>query len=401
MKHRFAALTALVVLGACGEEPMGPSASLDVAPAFDVVSNVYTSGSHVTTWDPIFPAAAYDNWGTTVCTSRPLVGLDAGWVNPHNAFVLGGHPWANSYFTAPWINAWSNLTSQGPGGHNWTKYETQVSGNGGFVIRLLADNCSWIYLDGTLVGVQGTDLAANSYGLTLNGSHTLTFVIFDGGGAAGGKFRLETTSNPPPPLNPDLDNDGYPNVDDAFPLDPTEWADSDGDGYGDNSDAFPNDPTRWEPIVDADGDGIADDVDNCSAIANADQTDTDADGQGDACDPDDDNDGLSDADEAAAGTDPLDPDTDDDGVQDGADAFPLSNLSPTCTIRGCDSGVANRILPDGATFNDLIGAAYAAANGNHGAFVNAVTKLADGWKKAGLISGREQGAITSCAARSK
>ncbi|MEA1053119.1 thrombospondin type 3 repeat-containing protein, partial [Lamprobacter modestohalophilus] len=38
----------------------------------------------------------------------------------------------------------------------------------------------------------------------------------------------------------DDDNDGHPDNVDAFPLDPTEWADSDGDGIGDNADPFPN-----------------------------------------------------------------------------------------------------------------------------------------------------------------
>jgi hypothetical protein len=50
--------------------------------------------------------------------------------------------------------------------------------------------------------------------------------------------------------------------------------------------------------------------------------DSDGDGIPDAQDPDDDNDGLSDSDEAAAGTDPYNPDTDGDGVNDGEDAFP-------------------------------------------------------------------------------
>jgi YVTN family beta-propeller protein len=45
----------------------------------------------------------------------------------------------------------------------------------------------------------------------------------------------------------DTDGDGVPDATDAFPNDPTEWADSDGDGHGDNSDAFPNDPTKWLP----------------------------------------------------------------------------------------------------------------------------------------------------------
>lgn len=42
----------------------------------------------------------------------------------------------------------------------------------------------------------------------------------------------------------DDDNDGVDDVDDAFPLDPSETTDSDGDGIGDNSDPFPNDPTN-------------------------------------------------------------------------------------------------------------------------------------------------------------
>ena len=42
-------------------------------------------------------------------------------------------------------------------------------------------------------------------------------------------------------------------------------------------------------------------------------------GLGDACDPDDDNDGLTDIEEAALGTNRLLADTDNDGVNDGAE----------------------------------------------------------------------------------
>jgi beta propeller repeat protein len=72
-----------------------------------------------------------------------------------------------------------------------------------------------------------------------------------------------------PAYNPlDRDNDGYPDVVDAFPLDPSEWMDTDGDGIGDNSDL------------------------------------------------DDDQDGLTDVEEAILGTNPLKTDTDGDGWSD-------------------------------------------------------------------------------------
>ena len=97
-------------------------------------------------------------------------------------------------------------------------------------------------------------------------------------------------------LDADDDGDGVDDVDDAFPLDATEWTDADGDGVGDNADMFPDDGTEWS---DADSDGI-----------------------GDQADADDDNDGVADADDAF----PLDAaesaDADGDGVGDNADAFP-------------------------------------------------------------------------------
>ncbi len=280
---------------------------------------VYTSGSHVQTWDPILPDAAYANWETTVCTPTPIVGLDANWLNPHGAYQFGTnvHPWQpHAGFIAQWINAWANLNSKGPSGHNWTRYSTVVEGNGDFVLNLLADNCSWVYLDDTLVGFQAEEATTGTFPVSLDGQHRLDFIIFDGGGLAGGMYRLET------------------NIDTVF--------------------------------------------------------------------PDSDNDDLTDAEELLYGTDPYNWDTDGDGISDGDEVANGTNpLVAEVVVSGtCVTTVANQVLSNGATFNDLIATARAAAR-NHGQFVNAVTQLAAGWRNAGLISGRDHGAITSCVARSK
>ena len=53
----------------------------------------------------------------------------------------------------------------------------------------------------------------------------------------------------------DSDDDGTPDINDAFPTDPTETTDTDNDGSGDNSDAFPDNNAAF---IDNDGDGQPD-----------------------------------------------------------------------------------------------------------------------------------------------
>ena len=193
----------------------------------DVCDNLYTSGTHVTTWNtiPQTPELSGDGVGSGLgkaCNLVPAVGLDANWTNPKGAFAVGPATFENwSGFSATWINAWPSRQSGDmvPGGayngaqygaanakaQNWTRYQTKVSGNGSFVLNLHADNCSWIYLSDEngnnpqLVGVQ-LDSNPGAYGVTLNGIHTLDFIVYDGGGESGGKYRLLATTNPPPPL---------------------------------------------------------------------------------------------------------------------------------------------------------------------------------------------------------
>ena len=96
--------------------------------------------------------------------------------------------------------------------------------------------------------------------------------------------------------------------------------------------------------IDADADRVFNDIDNCPHYANPLQDNNDADAEGDVCDMDDDNDGLSDIDEAALGSDPFDPDTDSDSVIDGSDNCLLSsNAAQTDTD---NDGYGNQCDPD-------------------------------------------------------
>ena len=173
----------------------------------------------------------------------------------------------------------------------------------------------------------------------------------------------------------DDDNDGIIDLDDAFPMDPSEQLDLDGDGYGDNSD-LDDDGDGWLDVtevicanaggmgdarnanvmpidtetspgadgiygtdddmpdviigdgvcnaidIDDDDDGWPDEIDIFS-LDPTEWSDFDNDGLGDNEDIDDDNDLLSDFTEIQIGTDPKNSDTDSDDYSDSVDIFPL------------------------------------------------------------------------------
>ena len=121
----------------------------------------------------------------------------------------------------------------------------------------------------------------------------------------------------------DEDGDGFLDLDDAFPEDPTEWLDTDSDGVGNNAD------------LDDDGDGVPDASDQYPLISLNGALDSDQDGIPDTCDvacrsagmaadTDDDNDGIADAQDYY----PLIPigdrlDTDGDGIPNDCDSVCL------------------------------------------------------------------------------
>ena len=92
-------------------------------------------------------------------------------------------------------------------------------------------------------------------------------------------------------------------------------------------------------------------------------------------------------------------DVDGDGVPDAQDACPSSNLSPTVIIDGCHSGVSNTLFASGCTASDLVAQCGVGAS-NHGQFVSCVARLTTALKKQGSITGKQEGAIQSCAGKS-
>lgn len=195
-----------------------------------------------------------------------------------------------------------------------------------------------------LIGIHSADLDND-------GCHDLEDLDEDGDGLSNSQEDSLGTD----PRDPDSDDDLVIDGEDAFPLDPLEWADTDGDGCGDNSDAFPLDdsecldtdedgygdnqdafPTDESEWMDSDGDGYGNNRDVCplesgNSLIPEGCPDRDGDGFGDNVDlfpndPEDwadmDNDSVGDNRDLFP-TDPTDwADRDNDSYGDNRDAFP-------------------------------------------------------------------------------
>ncbi len=249
--------------------------------------------------------------------------------------------------------------------------DVSLDGNGNLIIPWglidngSSDNCtinnfSILSLDGGTIFIdqQNLVLKQKNYGRNqtkksscdLLGTMKAVFLITDSSGnTASTTFNLTITDdlnscnlvNPPNDENNaplDTDQDGVIDLEDAFPLDPAEWADNDKDGIGNNADP------------DDDNDGFFDDIERLAGTDPLDflskPLDTDQDGIINLLDLDDDNDGFEDILELEVGTDPLDVnsfplDTDQDRIIDFFDEDDDNDGQSDATELQCGSDPLN------------------------------------------------------------
>lgn len=242
------------------------------------------------------------------------------------------------------------------------------------------------------IGPMGLPITSDTNSLNINGIENIVafFVVdnpdMDGDGCLNTDEILAGTD----PNNPDSDGDGDNDcieigADPANPIDTdgdgvidaleSSIIDTDGDGVMDEQDPANTDPCIPNPnagLCDQDLDGLTN-AEETTAGTNPTNPDTDDDGINDGdevtagsdpldpCDPDDssidcqtdtDGDGLTDAQEGLLGTDPTNPDTDGDGINDGVEVGngtnPLDECDPNSLGENCINGI---YLPTGFSPN--------------------------------------------------
>lgn len=169
----------------------------------------------------------------------------------------------------------------------------------------------------SLLGPDGTYSVSDNPDSNVNVGNNDPYVPLDPAPVYDDTTYVEPVENAPVDTATalDSDNDGIADADEAniYGTDPYNW-DTDGDGLGDGEEAF---VTGTSPVTWDDTSGTA--ASDGSTDAAASELATDSAATGDAA-ADSDGDRLTDADEAALGTDPGNPDTDGDGYYDGDEA---------------------------------------------------------------------------------
>ncbi|MDP6870198.1 MAG: hypothetical protein QGI21_05445 [Candidatus Poseidoniaceae archaeon] len=286
----------------------------------------------------------YDSYsGTELTTFNPSSAdrfYSVDWSPDGSRIVIGGREDVWVYTTDTWTQNASRNTNRGsinsiawsPDGHSIGVCEAWESS--GARIRMLdypSMNERWVYTtstscndiefspDSTQVAAGHTYYQSDGASIRIFETHASTANIIDtlsaprpggcsssgGGNGCGSIYGLDWHSNGMYiisahgrndegiyhwKVDPDIDNDGVLNENDAFPEEGTQWDDTDGDGYGDNSlpayqgDACPTTfGSSWQDrfgCPDGDGDGYSDDGD-AFPIDSTQWADADSDGHGD------------------------------------------------------------------------------------------------------------------------
>lgn len=229
--------------------------------------------------------------------SVPLISSSEVTVFTCNSAVLGGNVSSDDDITDRGVVYSSTDKSPSIGVTDVVKLAIG-SGVGNYYQNITGLKSEQIYY----VKAYATNAAGTSYGDVVSFT---TLIDTDGDGIADD-------------IDTDDDNDGTPDVDDAFPLDPNEDTDTDGDRIGDNEDqdddndgildaddTYPRDAMP----IDTDGDGLTDTEEDINNNGSLSDDDTDNDGIPNYLDTDDDNDGIPTKDELTI-------DNDCDGVPD-------------------------------------------------------------------------------------
>ena len=268
-----------------------------------------------------FPIVHWINLTANATTSYPVID-DPFWVN--GTAVYDGNSSAPAEQSPVKLE---NLETA----EEWT---TSVDSNGDYSFALAAPSVHGSY--NLKITVTNRTMAANVVlpldvaDIDTDGDGTPNYLDEDDDDD--GLTDLEEAALGTSPIDPDTDDDGYGDLVDELPLNGTEWLDTDDDGIGNNADPDDdNDDVSDEDEAamgtdpldpDSDDDGYLDN-DDAFPLNSTEWRDNDEDGFGDNIDEDDDNDGLTDAEEADKGTDPMLADTDGDGVSDKEDYDPL------------------------------------------------------------------------------